>query len=103
MRIQFEVPARLERPIKVILAITFAAFFIFIGLSIFYEYTSGTVPNSVTGEIYPLSQHGHTVYLSPSQHRWLETSESLALFFIAFFVSMCAYAFYQHKRAKRID
>jgi hypothetical protein len=100
MRVQFDVPARLERIIKIIQICELIAFSIYIELYEFYGYTLHTVPNKAAGEIYPLNLHGHWVYLNYSQHRWLAIFGYLAAFFGASFASICAYAFHQHRKGR---
>jgi ammonia channel protein AmtB len=89
-------PVRQEMMIKIILIIFFTLFFIYIGLYTFYGYTLATVPNKVTGEIFPLNLHGHIVYLNHSQHELLKAFGSLSFLFGAIFASTVAIMLYRH-------
>ena len=89
-------PARKEMMINIILIIFFISFFIYIGLYIFYGDTLATIPNKVTGEIFPLNLHGHIVYLNRSQHQWLKAFGSLSFLFGATFASIVAIMLYRH-------
>jgi hypothetical protein len=81
---------------RIIQIIFLASFLVYIGLYIFYGFTLATVPNKVTGAIFPLNLHGHIVYLNRSQHQRIKTFGSLAFLFGAIFTSIGAIMLYRH-------
>jgi hypothetical protein len=87
----FVVPRWLDVTTKIVRMLGFGAFFVFLGLFFHYSYTLSTVPNQRAGEIYPLNNHGHIVYLNHQQNLRLDLWGWLAALFAVIFVLIWAY------------
>lgn len=96
---RFVVPRWLDAIVKIVQVSGFAAFFVYLGLYFHYAYALRTVPNQMSGNIYPLNMHGHVVYLNHLQHLRLEIPGTLALVFATIFGLLWVYIFYRQKKA----